>query len=95
MQGLDEIRRTIEQADGRIEVLPGGGIRIQNIPEVVRHTGADQVHLFIKQANPDRSAAGNPAVHFGVDPPKTETEYFGVDEAGVRQARELLNSLAG
>ncbi|HEU4754557.1 MAG TPA: copper homeostasis protein CutC [Armatimonadota bacterium] len=93
MEGLDEIRRTVEQADGRIEVLPGGGIRVESIPEVVRRTGADQVHLFIAGPRRDPSASANPAIHFGVPPPATETEYHAVDGDRVRRARQLLDSL--
>ena len=94
MDGLDEIRRTAQQADGRIEVLPGGGIRAHNVLEVVRRTEVDQVHLSITAPAEDRSAAGNPEVRFGVDPLPTETEYRAVTEAGVREVKELLRSAA-
>lgn len=91
MQGLDEIRRTIEQADGRIEVLPGGGIRAENVAEVVRATGADQVHLWLGEPRRDPSAAGNPAIRFGVSVPDSETEYRGVSEVAVRRLRSALD----
>jgi copper homeostasis protein len=45
LEGAETIKRLIEQADGRIEILPGGGVRAGNVKEVVFETGADQVHL--------------------------------------------------
>jgi copper homeostasis protein len=44
VEGADLIRRLIEHARGRIEVLPGAGIRAGNVAELVRVTGAGQVH---------------------------------------------------
>lgn len=91
VDGLDEIRRMVEQAEGRIEVLPGGAIRAGNVAEVVRRTGVDQVHLSITEPRADTSASANPAVRFGVDPPPTELEYRATTEAGVRQIRTILD----
>jgi copper homeostasis protein len=45
LEGAERIRALIERADGRIEVLPGGGIREENVEQVVRRTGCTQVHL--------------------------------------------------
>ncbi len=91
--GLDEIRRTREQAAGRIEVLPGGGIRISNVNEVVRRTGVDQVHLSITYGALDRSAHSNLAVQFGVETPATELEYRAVNGVGVRVVRAALDQI--
>jgi copper homeostasis protein len=43
-EGAELIRGLIERAAGRIEVLPGGGIRAGNVAEVVARTGAGQIH---------------------------------------------------
>ncbi|MBY0230118.1 MAG: hypothetical protein K2W96_12625, partial [Gemmataceae bacterium] len=44
LEGADLIRRLIERAAGRIEILPGAGIRSSNVAELVRRTGCTQVH---------------------------------------------------
>jgi copper homeostasis protein len=94
VDGAAEIRRTVEQAAGRIEVLPGGGLRAGNVADLVRATGVNQVHLSITAPAADPSAAANPAVRFGgADPLPTELEYRAVDEAGVRQVKEILAAL--
>jgi copper homeostasis protein len=91
VEGLDEIRRTREQAAGRIEVLPGGGIRLETVAEVVEKTGVEQVHLSVTAPAPDRSAQANPQVRFGVDLPPTEFEFRAVDAAMVRKVRKILD----
>lgn len=45
LEGAARIRALIERAEGRIEVLPGGGIREENVERLVRQTGCTQVHL--------------------------------------------------
>jgi copper homeostasis protein len=45
LEGVGRLRALAERAAGRIEILPGGGIREHNVEAVVRQTGCDQVHL--------------------------------------------------
>jgi copper homeostasis protein len=40
----DVIRRLIQKADGRIEIMPGGGIRPHNVSVLIEATGCKQVH---------------------------------------------------
>src|SRR5690348_7055655 len=43
LEGADLIKRLVEHANGRIEILPAGGIRPNNVKEVLRRTGCRQV----------------------------------------------------
>jgi copper homeostasis protein len=52
-EGADLIRRLIEHAGGRIEVLPGGGITAENAAELVARTGAGQVHGSFSERRSD------------------------------------------
>ena len=45
LEGVARIRQLVEKAAGRIEILPGGGIREHNVEAVVKQTGCEQVHL--------------------------------------------------
>jgi copper homeostasis protein len=94
MEGLSEIRRTVEQAAGRIEVLPGGGVREPDLERLVRETGVSQVHLYLTRLAADSSAAGNPAICFAAAPPTGETEYRAVDGAAVRGVRVRLDEIS-
>jgi copper homeostasis protein len=45
MEGLDLIREMIVRAEGRLVVMPGGGIRETNVREIVSRTGATEIHI--------------------------------------------------
>lgn len=44
LDGAQLIKRLVEQAAGRIIVMPGGGVRSANIAEIVAATGAMEYH---------------------------------------------------
>lgn len=41
---VDRLADLVRRADGRLTVMPGGGVRAENVAAVVRHTGAREVH---------------------------------------------------
>src|SRR5262245_47846762 len=43
-EGLDLIKRLVDYAGDRIQVMPGGGVKLFNIDDVVTRTGCRQVH---------------------------------------------------
>jgi copper homeostasis protein len=47
--GAERLRRLGEQADGRIAIAAGGGLRFENASEVARITGAVQFHGSVRQ----------------------------------------------
>ncbi len=91
--GLREIRRMVELADGRIEILPGGGIRLDHLAQVVRETGVNQVHMSITDRSSDSSATHNPVIRFGANLPETESDFRVASTGGVRQAKAMLAGL--
>ncbi len=93
MEGLDTIRGTVEQARGRIEILPGGGIREDNVEAVVRKTGVRQVHLYVARPARDGSAAANPLIRFAGHAPASELEYLAVESQDVRCIRDILDRI--
>ncbi len=64
MEGAGVIRSLIEHAEGRIEVLPGGGIRAHNVAELVSLTGCTQVHAALLHDRRDSSGKANPTLGF-------------------------------
>ncbi len=88
-EGLPLIAKLIEQAAGRIEVLPAGGIRPGNVRRIIAGTGCDQVHGSLRGTRSDRSLSGRPAVRFsaaGGD----EGLIDATDGALVRAMREMM-----
>ena len=49
-EGAAQIARYVEQARGRIAILPGGGINASNVAQLVRDTGVTEVHFSVKDA---------------------------------------------
>jgi len=50
-EGAEQIRRLVVQANGRIEILAGGGIDADNVARLVRQTGVREVHFSVKDAD--------------------------------------------
>lgn len=44
LDNLDHLKEIVDWADGRIEVLPGGGVNIDNKDQVASAMGVNQVH---------------------------------------------------
>jgi copper homeostasis protein len=49
-EGADMLARLRAHADGRIEILAGGGVRAPNVAELVRRSGVHQVHARATEA---------------------------------------------
>ena len=58
--GAVRIAELVARARGRIEVLPGGGVRAENVAEIVRITGCNQVHAAARSIQADLCLARNP-----------------------------------
>ena len=61
-EGAGLIVKLIEQARGRIEVLPAGGIRPHNVRELIAATGCNQVHASLRKVRVDPSVRANAIV---------------------------------
>ena len=84
-EGLPLIKRLIEYAGDRIEVLPGGGIKLNNLRQVVEATGTKQVHLTAFKTQPDTSVRGRPFVTFGGALYPPEDQYQVADRSLVER----------
>lgn len=62
--GAVTIREMLEYADGRIDILPGGGIRPDNALELLAQTGCTQLHSSCSSLRSDRSSLANPNISF-------------------------------
>ena len=50
--GKDLIKQLIEQADGRIIIMPGSGVRSGNIAQLAQFTGATELHSSARRLQP-------------------------------------------
>ncbi len=89
-EGAELIKKLIERAGDRIEILPGGGIQLWNVKEIVERTGCQQVHLTAWKTVSDTSIQARPTITFGgvLYPP--EDRYPMTDANLVRQLSKTL-----
>lgn len=84
LQGTSLIKKLIDQAEDRIEILPGGGIRSHNINEIIKQTSANQFHISAFKHYYDTSMQNNPDIIFGGTPGPPEDRYSVIDSDIIR-----------
>jgi copper homeostasis protein len=90
--GRELIRKLIDRAHGRIEVLPGAGVRAHNVERLIHATGCTQIHLTAFTAQVDPSTAASP-LYFGSVPGSPSSSYERVDRETVRRMKETLDGI--
>jgi copper homeostasis protein len=92
LEGSELIRKLIDRARGRIEVLPGAGIRTHNVEQLIHATRCTQVHLTAFTAQVDPSTAASP-LYFGSVPGSPSSSYERVDRETVQRMKETLDAI--
>jgi copper homeostasis protein len=91
-EGVELIKKLIERAADRIEILPGGGIQPWNVKEIVERSACRQVHLTAWKTVSDTSAQTRPTITFGGALYPAEDRYLVTDAKLVRQLSKILTS---
>jgi copper homeostasis protein len=89
-EGAPLIKRLIDYAGDRIEILPGGGIKPHNLQQMVQFTGCKQVHLAAFGVERDPSTQARPLVTFGGALHLPEDQYNVTDRSLVRRIAQML-----
>jgi copper homeostasis protein len=89
-EGHKRVRQLMLQANGRIGILPGGGVRPHNVHQLMQSTGCTQVHLTAFSSRCDPSTSNGP-ITFGSIPGAPKSSYECVDLYAVRRMRETLD----
>lgn len=62
LEGLALLAKLVERAAGRIRIMPGGGVRLENIATILRRTGALEIHVHPSVATESPMSHRNPKV---------------------------------
>jgi copper homeostasis protein len=91
LEGADSIARLVDQARGRIIVMAGGGVRENNVREIIARTGVSEVHARISAViHPVSPAPGaDRAVRLRKPLPEDENAWEELDEARMRALIDL------
>lgn len=95
LDGASTIAEMIRYANGRIQVLPGGGVRQYNVKELLEKTGCRQVHISPHKNCFDTSVSGNPAIHFGGALYPPEDRFSVVDAEAVHGFKNEMDECCG
>lgn len=90
-EGIPTIRRMIEHAAGRIQILPGAGITADNAAWCREQMGVDQMHAALHRVAFDVSCQNNTSIFFGgcIYPP--EDRYQVADRAAIANFYQNAN----
>lgn len=92
LEGAELLRRLVEKADGRIDILAGAGVTAGNAAEIVRLTGVTQVHASAKGTVRSGMRYRNESLSTGTAGCDDYT-WHSTDTGNVREIREVLDSL--
>ena len=92
IEGAATIKEMISYAAGRIELLPGAGIRPHNVRAFLQETACTQVHASLRTTREEASCSRNPAIRFGGGDAASECTVSLTD---AQQVQELLSALNG
>ena len=82
IEGRELIKKLVDSAGGRIEILPGAGIKAENVKQFVEYTNVNQIHFSALMQRDDPSTEHNRQIHFGkTTPPRNDiTEYISTEK---------------
>lgn len=86
LMGKEAIAKLQKKFGSRIEILPGGGIKPENVAEIVTHTGVNQVHSSARRLFNDSSVEQNLQIFFGGS---IEGKFLPENEFKVTDARQV------
>lgn len=61
-EAIEILANLVQQAEGRIIIMPGAGVRSSNIESLINGTGATEFHTSARKVAPDPVTFRNPAI---------------------------------
>jgi copper homeostasis protein len=92
VQGAALIAELVGRAEGRIEVLPAGGINHLTALALLTRTGCRQVHTSARGRAADTSVVARPGIRFGPSELPPEGAYERTDPVSVTALRAALTA---
>jgi copper homeostasis protein len=83
LQGLGSIAELVKAAKGRVAIMPGRGIRPDNVRRILEESGSREIHAGLSSCIPGPMRFRNPRISMG-SVPEREYQRFVVLEENVR-----------
>ena len=91
-EGAALIKELISRSPGRIIIMPGSGIKEHNVADLIRSTGAKEIHVHLEKREPGRMQFRQPSVYMG-KPEQPEFEHTLTDWERIRDLRIKIDDL--
>lgn len=91
MAGAENLRRIVDQAAGRIEIIAGCGVNVGNVEEIIRVSGVREVHSSCSEKVDSRMVYRRQDVKMGNS--ADEYSYTVTDENKVRELRRIIDHI--
>jgi copper homeostasis protein len=92
--GISQIAQMVRIANGRIVIVPGGGVSLENIASLAEATGVTEFHSTARKALPSPMRFRKQGIAMG-DVPDREYDRFTVSEEKVRALACALENVGG
>ena len=90
LEGIELLAALNQQAAGRIIVMPGGGITLQNVRKIVAATGVQEVHMSARSSVESGMSYRNSRVFMGGALRPPEFSWKATDERAVKNIVDSL-----
>ena len=94
-EGAELIAELVRRARGRIEILPGSGVRAGNAAALVDWTGCDQIHGSFREKCPDSSLAARPELSLSGPSGPAGGGFAGTSRRAVAEVVAALKGSSG
>ena len=91
IDGVGSIAKLVKQANGRIIIMPGSGIRAANIQELIKKTGASEFHVSERKTLESTMQFRRKDIFMGGLPQIPEYEIRVIDTDMIRKIMDKIN----
>ncbi|MGZ3777197.1 MAG: copper homeostasis protein CutC [Mucilaginibacter sp.] len=91
VEGVNTIAHLIEQAKGRIIIMPGAGVNENTVADIVHYTGATEIHSSARSDVKSKMKYRNDHILMGYG----ETDEYSFSETDVERAKEIIRLANG
>ena len=90
IDGLALLNKLVKQANDRIIIMPGSGVRLSNISQLIQKTGASEFHLSERKNIPSKMTFKREHVFMGGLPQIPEYETRVIDDVMIGKIMEIV-----
>jgi len=90
IDGMELLNKLVKQANNRIIIMPGSGIRLSNILELIKKTGASEFHVSERKMLPSKMTFKKEHIFMGGLPQVPEYETRVIDDVMISKIMEII-----